>query len=46
MRRVIDGEKMRCVNLGVALRGGERGVAEQLLDRAEIGAAGEEMRGE
>src|SRR5262245_38803198 len=46
MRRVIDGEKLRRVNLGVALGGGEGGMPQQLLDRAQVTAAGQQVRGE
>src|SRR5580692_2304438 len=34
------------VDLGIDLRGRQRGVAEQFLDRADVAAAGEEVRGE
>ena len=43
---VVGLEQMRAVDLGIALRGREAGVAEQLLDGAQIGAGAEEMRGE
>ena len=35
----------RRVHMGVDLGGGDVGVAEQLLDLPEVGAAGQEMRG-
>src|SRR4051812_41942546 len=43
---VVDGGEAGRGALGVALRGRGAGVAEQLLDRAEIAAAGEEVRRE
>ncbi len=46
MRGVIDREQTRGVDFGVALGGRQRGMAEQLLDRPQIAATGEEMRGE
>src|SRR5262249_21996269 len=42
----VDLEQPLGVDGGVDLRGRERRVAKQLLDRAQIAAAGEEMRGE
>src|SRR3954463_2983826 len=39
MRRLIDLEQPLAVDTGIDLRGGERGVAEQFLDRAQIAAA-------
>ena len=39
-------EQKLAVDLGIALRGREAGVAEQLLDRAQISAGAEEMGGE
>jgi hypothetical protein len=33
-------------HMGVDLRGGDVGMAEEFLQRAQIGAAGEEVRGE
>ena len=46
MRGVIDLEKPRGVDLGVHLRGRERGVAQKLLDGAQFAAAREQVRGE
>src|SRR5580692_4906031 len=45
MGALVNGEQLLCVYVGVGLRGGERGVAEQLLHGAEVSAIGEEMRG-
>jgi hypothetical protein len=42
---VVDAAKSARVDLAVHLRGGERRVPEELLDRAEIGPALEEMGG-
>ena len=39
-------EQMRAVDLGIDLRGRQAGVAEQLLDGAQIRAGAEQMRGE
>ena len=39
-------EQELAIDLGIALRGREAGVAEQLLDRPQIRAGAEEMRGE
>src|SRR3954469_11578754 len=46
MGAAIDFEQTIGVNSGVDLRRGERGVAEQFLDGAEIAAAPEQMGGE
>ena len=46
MRAVIDLAKAFGVDMAVHLRGGEGGVAEELLDGAEVGAAFEQMRRE
>src|SRR2546421_6219798 len=46
MRAVVDLSQARSVHVAVHLRGGERAVAEQLLDRAQVGAALEQMRRE
>jgi hypothetical protein len=46
MGGVINRQQMRGVNLGVALRRRERGMPQQFLDRAEIPAAGQQVRGE
>src|SRR6185503_18392777 len=40
----VDIQQLRRVDVRVALRGGELHVAEQLLDRAQIGAALEQVR--
>src|SRR5262245_30399127 len=45
MGAAVDFQQAFAVDAGVYLRGRERGVAEQLLDRAEIAATGQEMRG-
>ena len=34
------------IDLGINLRGRQRGVAEQFLDRADVAAASEQVRGE
>src|SRR5262245_4744153 len=39
-------EQMLAIDLGIALRGREAGMAQQLLDGAEIGAGAQQMRGE
>ena len=41
MRRRIGGEELGLIDLGVALRGREARVPEQLLDRAQVAAARE-----
>src|SRR6185312_5974589 len=46
MGLVVDREQGGGVDLGVALRGRQRGVAQQFLDRPQIAAAGEQMGGE
>src|SRR5260370_18912566 len=46
MRLVVDRDELRGVDRGVALRRRQAGMAQQLLDRAQIAAAGEQMRGE
>ena len=46
MGLLIDGQQSGGIHLGVALGGRERGMAQQLLDRAQIAAAGQEMGGE
>src|SRR4029450_3205954 len=38
MRLVVDLESLRSVNIGVPLRGRDRGVPEQFLDHPEVGA--------
>ena len=44
--RPVGGEKPGLVDLSVALRGREAGVAQELLDRAQVAAACEQMGGE
>ena len=46
MGAVVGLEQMRAVDLGIALRGRQAGVAEQFLDGAQIGAGAKQMRGE
>ena len=46
MRFGVNVEKLRRVDVCVTLRGAETRVPEQFLDRAQIGPALEEMRGE
>ena len=46
MRFVIHIHELLNAGLCVALRGGERDVAKQLLNRAQIRAIGEQVRGE
>src|SRR6185437_14824653 len=46
MRFVVDAAQMTRVDVAVDLRRGERAVAEQLLDRAEIRSAVEQVGGE
>ena len=46
MRAVVDAAQPARIHVAVDLRRRERGVAEQLLDRAEIGAALEQVRSE
>ena len=46
MRALVDGDELVHLDLGVPLRGRERGVAEQLLDRAQIPARREQVRHE
>src|SRR5882724_5458455 len=45
VRARIDLEQALGIDLGIDLRGRERGVTEQFLDRAQIPAAGEQVRG-
>src|SRR5205807_1350533 len=42
----VDGLEAVAVHVGVVLRGADAGVAEQLLHRAQVGPAGEQVRGE
>ena len=44
--RCVDLQQPLGVDAGVDLRGRERGVAEQFLDRAQVAAARQQMRGE
>ena len=46
MRSTVDVEQLRGVDVGVPLRRGQLNVPEQLLDRAQIGAALQQVRGE
>lgn len=46
MRSVVHAPQPAAVDVAVDLRRRERAVAEELLDRAQVGAALEEMRGE
>ena len=46
MGRAIGLDQPVGIDRGVDLRRRQRGVAEQFLDRAQIAAAGEKMRGE
>jgi len=46
MGAAIDFHQPFGIDRGVDLRGRQRGVAEQFLDRAQVAAAGEKMRGE
>ena len=46
MGGAVDLEEPGEVDLGVALGRRERGVAEQLLDGAQVGARGQQVRGE
>src|SRR5262245_15079355 len=45
MGAAIDLQEPLAVDAGIDLRGRERGVAEQFLDRAKVAAAGQQMRG-
>src|SRR5918911_3344668 len=44
MRRIIDGEKTFGLDRGVALRGGQAGMAQQLLNGAQVASGVEQMR--
>src|SRR5437867_2902388 len=46
MRMVVDAPQPLCIDVAVHLRRRERAVAEQLLDRAQVGAALEQVRRE
>ena len=46
MELLVHGAEVLAVDVGVDLGGGEVGVAEHLLDRAEVGAALEQVGGE
>ena len=46
MRFVIHIHELLNAGLRVALRGGERDMAEQFLNRAQVRAIGEQVRGE
>jgi hypothetical protein len=43
MRVTVDVQQLRRVDVGVALGGGQLGVTEQFLNRAEVGAALQEV---
>ncbi len=43
MRALVDGDELVHLDLGVLLRGRERGVTEQLLNRAQIAACREQV---
>ena len=43
MGLLVDCQQARGIDLGIALGGGKRGVAEQLLDRAQTPTPGEKM---
>src|SRR5207253_8176677 len=45
MRLFVHGDQLRVVEVRVLLRGRKRGVAEELLDAAEIGAGVQQMCG-
>src|ERR1700726_2295652 len=45
MRRFVDFQQPLAVDAGIDLRGRKRGGAEQFLDRAQIAAAAQKMRG-
>jgi hypothetical protein len=45
MGGAIDLEQPLAVDSGIDLRGRERGVAEQFLDRAQVAAARQQVRG-
>jgi hypothetical protein len=45
MKLPVDRLEPVAVHVRVVLRGADAGVAEQLLDRAQVGAAGQEVRG-
>ena len=44
MRRIVDGEEALGFDRSIALRRRQAGVAQQLLDRAQIAAGAEKMR--
>ena len=44
MRLIVHPQDSRRVDLGIALRGRQAGVTEQLLDLPQVGAVGEQMR--
>ena len=43
MRLVVDAPQAAAVDVAVQLRGRQRAVAEEVLDRAQVGAAFEQM---
>ena len=46
MRLLVSAQEPLVIDFGIALRRGEIGVAEEFLNRAQIAAAGQQMRGE
>ncbi len=44
MAFLIYREQLRCVDVRISLRRGEAGVAEQLLNRTQVGASLQQMR--
>ena len=46
MGPVVDFEQASYIDLGIALGRGQRSMAEQFLDGAQIAAAGQKMGGE
>ena len=46
MKLPVDRPQAVAVDVGVLLRRADAGVAEQFLHRAQVGAAGEQVRGE
>src|SRR5690348_10391154 len=46
MSGLINLQEMLRIDVGVALRGGKRRMSEQFLDRAEIAAGAQQVRGE
>ena len=46
MKLLVDRLEAVAIDVGVVLRRADVGVAEQFLHRAQVGAAGEQVRGE